>query len=441
MPRRTIGILQRIWLLPLFLAVVLDVDTVLGTSRETRFGWLIMWSWLPAIIVTCWMVISTLRGPQGSFETASRGVPFRPAVITLSAIGVSVFIPIALTGQAIPSAGSLFSGLVLTGVLAARSVTRTDLILVGVAAVLGVAPMALGFYSSDGLLASMSITVMVIAVTIGLLVREQRRRIASTRRIAIQGERMAIARELHDSVAHELTGILVLARANMRDKPTSATSEHHAVDRTQEVFELIAESSQRALDEIRTMVSTIDTPEPPRSTADADQSGKPTNPRALSGPTHNHSASGRGPEQLRELVEAFASSTAAVVNWEFDEMDLTPSQWLVLHRVCAEGLTNIRRHAGDATLIEVRLTVEDGVDTTDGFHTSVSLVVSDNGVSGDGIGGGSGTGIAGARRRIEAMGGRLTAGRDDDGFWRLRADLPGPDAARSTPEPSTRSDV
>ena len=74
---------------------------------------------------------------------------------------------------------------------------------------------------------------------------------------------------------------------------------------------------------------------------------------------------------------------------------------------------NSRRHARNATLVQVRVTRE---------QDGVQLVVTDDGRGSTGSG--DGFGIVGMTERAELLGGRLTAGPADAGGWRVTATLP-----------------
>ncbi|NUO41080.1 MAG: sensor histidine kinase, partial [Streptomyces sp.] len=89
-------------------------------------------------------------------------------------------------------------------------------------------------------------------------------------------------------------------------------------------------------------------------------------------------------------------------------------------RVVQEALTNVRRHAADATRVDVRLRLDGG-----------RLVVS---VADDGRGGtqlpdaahGGGFGLVGLKERVTALGGELTAGPREGHGWEIRAVFPPP---------------
>lgn len=402
--RHKLRLLRWAWMVPLAAAALIDVDSLVSAERTARHRGPVVAAWLVGVVAAVVAVQATSSSPRQRFDPSRRGLPRPLTPITLGVIGVAAVLPRLVEGAATPTISALFAGLVLAGVLASRSVTAPDLAMAGVAGVLVVLPFALQGPDADATLVSASVTAAVISAALGLLVREQHRRVAIAHDAAVQGERMAMARELHDSVAHELTGILVLARANLRPVQAAGGSGN---DKVHEAMSLIVESSQRALEEVRDLVRTID----PASSA---HQARPVGPHDSDRATVPVDDSD-GHRRLASLVAAFDAGTTAAVEADIEDLRLTPSEWLALQRVCAEALTNIRRHAATAERIVVRLRHVDGL---------VRLEVTDDGKGGGGLGGGSGTGISGARRRVEALGGRLRAGPAGDGRWSLVAELP-----------------
>ena len=100
-----------------------------------------------------------------------------------------------------------------------------------------------------------------------------------------------------------------------------------------------------------------------------------------------------------------------------DWHDVASGTDLAGYRVVQEALTNVRRHAGPVTSVTV--VVSRGVD-------DISIEVSDDGrgAAADDIGHGYGT--LGMRERVEAVGGRISAGPRPGGGWRVTAILPAP---------------
>lgn len=207
---------------------------------------------------------------------------------------------------------------------------------------------------------------------------------------AVQAERLAIARELHDLASHGLGMITVrAAAARYVAEPLAATGEG-----AQAALVDIEAIARQATAELRRMVQVLRSPE----------QAAPLQPCVTLAdlPALVTAVAAGG-------VEAHLRLTAA------DNIgpDLAPT-------VCAlvrEGLANVVRHAAPTTA-----TVN--IDAT---GTDVHVMISDTGPApGQAprlVGPGAGQGLAGARERAKAVGGRLQVGPHGSG-WQLHATLP-----------------
>jgi signal transduction histidine kinase len=215
-----------------------------------------------------------------------------------------------------------------------------------------------------------------------------------------QAERLELARDLHDHVAHYVTAMIVVAQAGEqlaeRD-PAHAARLFGDLERTGQEG-LVAMSRMVRLLRRADQRGTDGTPEPPVV-------------RTL--------------DTVRGLVDRFADgSTRAELHLGagVDEQRWSPELAKSVQRLVQEGLTNVRKHARAATT--VRVSIE---------HTDDRLVVR---VRDDGARGGrarfrtSGFGMVGLAERVSALGGELAGGPCDGGGWLLTASLPGPAAAR-----------
>jgi signal transduction histidine kinase len=256
-------------------------------------------------------------------------------------------------------------------------------------------------FMPDGLTFSLAaIIVIVVAISIGLMLRFADRSLTERQATAAEAERRRIATELHDLIAHEVTGIVVLAQAAGRsdNSPLTSTALHK-----------IEESGARALEEIRRLVSETDTETGARAPVAA------------------------GPQALSDRVAAFGKWATITFDDGLDPGTVTRAPvtstaevddrvWPVLDRVLVESLTNVRRHAGaDA---EVRVTVS--ADTTNPTTTTpaeLTMTVT-NGPGSGGIGHGSGTGLSSLRTRVGHLGGVIEAGPEPGGGWTVRTSLP-----------------
>ncbi|MET7419386.1 ATP-binding protein [Dactylosporangium sp. NPDC005555] len=208
----------------------------------------------------------------------------------------------------------------------------------------------------------------VCAAGAGLYLRlgDHRRRLADER--ARRAHRLDLARDLHDLVAHEVTGIVIAAQAaGLPD---------------------IEAAGLRALDAMDRMVGT------------------------LRGPVSQRI---HGVEDLPDVVRRFSSTGPAVASLSMPEVPkMSDEASKAAYHVVIEALTNVRRHAPAATAVTVAVTSRQG---------RVELVVTNDG-SGPGPGrAGGGTGLAGLDERVRALGGDLHAG-PHDGGWRVTCHLP-----------------
>lgn len=348
---------------PLLLAALLDLAADPGLVV-----------WLAGVAAAVVVAVLALR-------TATRRPPARvvAAVLIVAAVVQGL---VAAQGVWLSCLG--WAAVVLAGVLAAVAVSRRDLALVAVVAVVGVlAPFATG-YGVEGLLPLAMATAMSTSIGIGLLVRSQRANAAVLRRAVITEERTSMARELHDLVAHEVTGIVVLAQATgaVADEPT-----------TRDALRRIEQSGQQALEQIRAMVQALR-----EETGDA--ALRPT---------------ARGTASIRRLAEDFAGDSTAQMTTEVEDVELAPAVDAALQRVAAEALTNLRRHSTAARRVEV---------TLGRVGDEIRLRVWNDAAGSGGVGGGSGYGLVGVRERLALVGGTLEAGPDGADAWVVEARVP-----------------
>ena len=267
------------------------------------------------------------------------------------------------------------------------------------------------------------------AASLGLGIRELRRRLAdSTARLrraaaeaaaaterALAAERARIASELHDVVTHNVSVMIVqagAARKIMASSPADAEDALLAVEAT----------GREAMTELRNLLGLLS----PR--ADGVEAADATAGRAASGAGQVTAGSGArtGPATLRpqprlgELNTLIGRVSAAGLPVELEvsgsPRPLPPGADLAAYRVVQEGLTNVLRHAGQATA-SVSVCWDDVLEIT----------VSDDGSgcpAGQNGAPGHGRGLLGLRERLALYGGELAAGPRPDGGWRVRAVLP-----------------
>ncbi|MFE7772384.1 sensor histidine kinase [Streptomyces sp. NPDC057445] len=210
---------------------------------------------------------------------------------------------------------------------------------------------------------------------------EARRRVAE--------ERLRIARDLHDVVAHHIALVNVQAgvAAHVMDKRP---------DQAKEALAHVREASRSALNELRATVGLL------RQSGDPEA---PTEPAP-------------GLAVLDALLETFRNAGLPVDLARTDDATELPAAVdLASYRIIQEALTNVQKHAGTAAKAEVSV-VRVG--------RTVEVTVLDNGVP-DGAapaGDGGGHGLIGMRERVMALGGTLSAGPRYGGGFRVQAILP-----------------
>jgi signal transduction histidine kinase len=239
--------------------------------------------------------------------------------------------------------------------------------------------------------------VVILATAAGVLVSLRRERAArrdrefreETRR-QVAAERLRIARDLHDAVAHHLT--LVNAQASVaeyliRYDPKAAAA-----------LTGISEHSRLALDELRATVGLL------RSDGDRPEGGA------------GHSTAGAA--KLAELAGSFrAAGMNVTVSASGAPVELPPGGDLAVYRIVQEALTNAAKHAPGAQAA-VTLRWEEG-------RLALAIANSPAAAREPGYrGAGPGHGIIGMRERARACGGSLTVRPEPDGGFTVEAVIP-----------------
>ncbi|HEY8478584.1 MAG TPA: sensor histidine kinase [Spirillospora sp.] len=225
------------------------------------------------------------------------------------------------------------------------------------------------------------------AWVLGRVVRERRREaVRSARRLADQAvseERLRIARELHDVVAHSMSLIAVKA----------GVAVHVARERPEEALEalrVIEATSRGSLAEMRHLLGVLRT-----GGADAGLSPSP------------------GLGDLTGIVER-AAMAGVRVDLDVDVDDLPDGVELSVYRIVQEAVTNVVKHAAPA---HCRVRVR-----SDGHR--VHIGVTDDGPGVRVLPGGDGHGLIGMRERVMMYGGEFTAGPRPEGGFAVSAVLP-----------------
>lgn len=228
---------------------------------------------------------------------------------------------------------------------------------------------------------------------------EFRRRVSQRRQTEVQAERVRIARELHDVLAHSLSQINVQAGVGLHlmDKQP---------EKAKEALASIKETSKTALDEVRTVLGVL--------------RAEGTDPNAPLVPEPD----------LSRLPGLAASVTAQGIEVRLDDRldaDQVPKPvQLALYRIAQESLTNITRHAEGARHATITLERRDGLyrlEVRDDGRAAPAGTASESG----------GRGLLGMRERAELLGGHLSAGPADGGGFAVVAELPASPDHQETP--------
>lgn len=209
--------------------------------------------------------------------------------------------------------------------------------------------------------------------------------------VAKAREREQLARDLHDTVAHHVSGIVIQAQAGR------AVATSHP-ERATEVFAVIEDAASRTLTELRTMVGAL------RASEGADFAPRP------------------GVADLGRLAGQADGGPQVDVELSGQLDDLSPAVGAALYRLTQESVTtNARLHARYVTRVAVRVV---------GDAERVQLTVDDDGALSTTGGSPSGYGLVGMRERAKLLGGTFHAGPGAGGGWRVEAMLPRAGAPR-----------
>ncbi len=263
-----------------------------------------------------------------------------------------------------------------------------------------------GFYLIPGLIIAALLAGIAVANRRAYVASIQDRAQEDARRQVVE-ERLRIARELHDVVAHTMATINVQAGSAAH---VLATRPEVAA----EALQAIKAASKDGLRELRAILNVL------RQADDAD----PTQPAP-------------GLAQLDTLVAgARRAGLATTLTVTGTAVPLPAAADLAAYRIIQESLTNTIRHAGPATAaVAVSYTGDE-----------VRICVTDTGLGQPVEAGGNGTGtgghgLAGMRERAAAVGGSVETGPAPGGGFRVMARLPLPAPAGPGPAPDGGQDA
>ncbi len=238
-------------------------------------------------------------------------------------------------------------------------------------------------------------TAIVAAWLAGVFVRGRREVVAQAARTAaaerqaeraVADERARMARELHDIVSHNLSVVVLQA----------AGAQAAGGQDADPALEKIEHSGRQALVETRRLLGVLRQP--------GEQLGRP------------ELAPQPGVAELAALAEGVrAAGLPVVLAVDGDPVGLPAAVDISAYRIVQEALTNVLKHAGQASAqVRVRCAADE-----------VLIAVTDNGAGPQPGGpGGAGHGLAGMHERVALFGGELTAGARPGGGFAVRARLP-----------------
>jgi signal transduction histidine kinase len=290
---------------------------------------------------------------------------------------------------------------------------------------------------------------------------EREREVSSRQAVAL--ERVRIARELHDVVAHHVSVMGVQAGAARRVLGKGSAQSGHpgrsgpgeqvpdapSTDpRVIEALSAIESNAREAVDELHRMLGALRQGDEaddlggaggargPGGGGASEGDGSPSGEAAIPFDA-SRSASTRGIAQLDELVDEARASGVPVTFTVIGERQAVPAVvGLNVYRIAQEALTNVRKHAGPRAAVDARLRFLDG---------AVEIEVSDSGVgraapgrgpanARPGAGSPAGLGHVGMRERVAAVGGEIEIGPKSRGGYLVRARIPvAPPAAPGGP--------
>ena len=196
-------------------------------------------------------------------------------------------------------------------------------------------------------------------------------------------EREQLARELHDTVAHHVSGIAIQAQAG---RAIAASHPERAIG----ALAIIEDAATRTLTELRAIVGVL------RATQDTEFAPQP------------------GVAEVEQLATDGQTRPNVEVTLFGELDDLSPAVGAAIYRLAQESITNARRHARHATQVTVAVT---------GDADQVRLTIDDDGSAAGGRAP-AGYGLVGMRERAALLGGTFHAGPAAERGWRVEAVLP-----------------
>ncbi|GAA0937899.1 sensor histidine kinase [Actinocorallia libanotica] len=351
-----------------------------------------------AVGVTAALLVTGLPGPRSDLDLlgcallAAGGLALvarRRAPVSVLAVTGSCVVAYQAIGFDVPAVAYLFA--VYTAVRAGhRAITAAASAAMLVA--LPLAALASGLHDAGEAFAqsrsALEIAWLIAAGAAGEALRQAEQRAdeaernrEETARHRAAEERLRIARELHDSLTHQISIIKVQAEVAVHVARKRG-------ERVPEALLAIQEAGREATRELRATLEAL---------------------------RDDDTAAPRGLEDVPELVERARSiGLDATLTIEGRRHDVPAAVDRTVYRIVQESLTNIARHADAATasvLIDCR-------------PNTLVVRVDDDGKAAPGIAPAPGVGLLGMRERVTALGGRLRAEPRGEGGFTVQAELP-----------------
>ena len=251
---------------------------------------------------------------------------------------------------------------------------------------------------------------LLIALGVGMLLRRARRLQVEEDRsgqLAVAEERVRIARELHDIVAHGVSLMTIQIAAARRVADTKREAANQSLEAAEH-------TGRQTLSELDSMLAVLRGADASIGAASWPGTGESSHSGRQAGPARSPLPRlGDIPSLVSNLQEAGRSATLATLG---DPPAVTPSVEVAIYRVVQEALTNAVRYAGDAT-IDVQLVYA---------PHAISVFIDDDGPGAAAVGRpGGGHGLVGMSERLATIGGTLEAGPRNPGpGWRVYATVP-----------------
>ncbi|MEV6118867.1 sensor histidine kinase [Streptomyces sp. NPDC052109] len=219
---------------------------------------------------------------------------------------------------------------------------------------------------------------------------------------AVTSERLRIARELHDVVAHTIGIVALQAGAARRVIETQPDLARTALGE-------IETASRETLSGLRRMLGALRQPEPGSDAEPATKEPVPLDP-------------GPGLANVDRLAATTAAAGVQVdVRWSGERRHLPPEIDMSAFRIIQEAVTNVVRHAG-AKMCQVSIDCQES-------ELFIEILNHGHGHP-QGSTAGSGFGLVGMRERVDLLHGEFTAGPLAEGGFRVAARLPVPEEVR-----------